>query len=214
MRTLASLCGVAATSLVATSASAAVFTGWTTSYTVNSAGDRVHSIYANFDVAGLIFLNCFDHEERAGAMGAKHNDMFTDVDGGVFGTWSPAGTNSGFNSTDSYVTATNNFGGGLTGTALDPSFNDDMGDHFNFHAGWYDASPGTMNVMAISHKVAQVVRSGSAADYRGFLKIGFKISNTTVALFGNGEYTLPGVPAPGALALLGIASLVSRRRRA
>ncbi len=199
---------------IAASAPGAVFTGWTSSMTTNSAGNEVWSLYANFDMAGLIFLNCFDHEERQGTMGALHNDMFTDPDGGVFGTWSPAGTNSGFNSTDSYVTATNSFGGGLTGTALDPSFNDNMGGGWAFHAGWYDASPGTMNVMGASHKVAQIVRSANAGYYRANLEIGFKISNTTTALFGNAEWSIGVVPAPGALALLGIAGLAGRRRRA
>ncbi|MSR18950.1 MAG: PEP-CTERM sorting domain-containing protein, partial [Phycisphaerales bacterium] len=46
-----------------------------------------------------------------------------------------------------------------------------------------------------------------------YLKIGFKVASTTTALFGQGNYTLVGVPAPGALALLGMAGFMSRRRR-
>ncbi|MSR19271.1 MAG: hypothetical protein EXS00_08980 [Phycisphaerales bacterium] len=65
--------------------------------------------------------------------------------------------------------------------------------------------------MGASFKVAQIVRSATEGDYTAYLKIGFKVASTTTALFGQGNYTL--TPAPGALALLGLAGIVSRRRR-
>ncbi|MSR19263.1 MAG: hypothetical protein EXS00_08940, partial [Phycisphaerales bacterium] len=56
-----SLFSLSAAAVVASSASAAVFTGWSATSTTNVNGDKVWSVYANFDMAGLVFLNCFNH---------------------------------------------------------------------------------------------------------------------------------------------------------
>ncbi len=203
---------------VASTASAG-FTGWSVEVGAADAnGNANYSVFLNVtNDFQYVFLNCFDYENRGGTMGAQHNDMFTDPDGGVFGTWSPAGTTAGLNAGDSYVTASGNYGGGLTGTALDPSFNDGVGDGLAFHSGWYDASPGSANnisMTTLKHKVAQIRRNVNLGNHDFWLRLGYKKANTTVALFGDGVITLVGVPAPGAIALLGLAGLTARRRRA
>jgi MYXO-CTERM domain-containing protein len=66
----------------------------------------------------------------------------------------------------------------------------------------------------------QIVREGDDAtngllQARFHLKTGFKLASTTQALFGIGSFTIGvvPVPAPGALALLGLAGAFGRRRR-
>jgi len=62
----------------------------------------------------------------------------------------------------------------------------------------------------------QIVRSGSGNDpiaTFGFT-VGWKLAGTTTALFaGAGQSISIGVPAPGAIALLGLAGMAARRRR-
>jgi uncharacterized protein (TIGR03382 family) len=63
----------------------------------------------------------------------------------------------------------------------------------------------------------QIIRQGDDSTNglgkaRFNLTSGFKIANTTTALFGFGSYVI-GVPAPGAVALLALAGLAARRRR-
>lgn len=216
MRKLTTLCGAATTALIASGASAAVFTGWTVSPSLNSDFNEVWEIRANFDTAGLVFLSCFDYEDHGGTpMAAIHADSLTDPAGGVFGSWRPAYTTPTQNPFDSYVTAHGTFGSPTSGgTTLGPSFDDTLGDHLAFHSEWYDPSPGTPNTIAgTSYKVAQIVRAVGLGVHTSYLKLSFKIPGTTTVLFGSGEWSI-GMPAPGALALLGLGSVFSRRRRA
>lgn len=212
--------GIAAA--IASTASAG-FTGWSVAYVENGDGSRTYQVSLNVTTdQQYVFLNCFNYEGQAGAaMGATHQDNYSDPEGGVFGSWSPAATNLAWhNAGDSYVTATGNYGGGATGTALDPSFNDEIGDGLAWHAGWYDASPGTANNISMStgsQRIMQITRNAGAVnsgDHVFWLRLGYKVANTTTALFGDGFITLAGVPAPGAIALVGLAGLTATRRRA
>jgi len=108
------------------------------------------------------------------------------------------------------------------GTALDPGFsNGGIVRDINNGAGWYDATPGTPNAIQAGGNqggyrilLAQIVRDGSGADDLAtfYLKHAFKVAGTTTALFAEGTFSI-GVPAPGAMALLGLAGLAGRRRR-
>ena len=88
--------------------------------------------------------------------------------------------------------------------------------------GWYDATPGTPNAIVAGGSqggyrilLAQSVRSGTDADALAtfYLKHAYKVAGTTTALFAEGTFSIGAVPAPGAIALLGLAGMAGRRRR-
>jgi hypothetical protein len=167
----------------------------------------------------------------SGIMNAVHNDNFqgdvdTDGDGtadlfGSMGTW--AGDASAMSTaqslTDSFVTM-QGIGNGW-GTALDPSFGTPYGPAAggisppNTNAGWYDATPGTQNLVGGTLKVRLLQIARIAADdtttYTANMTLGYAYLGSTVAQFGYGSFT---IPAPGAIALVGLAGLIGRRRRA
>ena len=189
-------------------------------------------------------LNCFDFGKAdstpknnqiaagsSGTMNAVHNDNFIgDVDNGdgtittgSMGTWSAGlGTmTASMALTDSFVTMQGILNG--WGTALDPSFGTPYGAAAggisppNSNAGWYDATPGTQNLIGATYRVRLLQIARVAADdnnlYTANLTLGYAYLGSTVAQFGYGSFTI-GAPAPGAIALVGLAGLVGRRRRA
>ena len=189
-------------------------------------------------------LNCFDFAKAdstpegnqiaagsSGIMNAVHNDnlmgdLDTDGDGytdviGSMGTWAAdaAAMSSTQALTDSFVTMQ---GIGLAwGTALDPSFGTAYGPQAggisppNTNAGWYDATPGTQNLIGTTYRVRVMQIARIAAEdnntYTANMTLGYAYLGSTVAQFGYGSFT---IPAPGAIALVGLAGLVGRRRRA
>ena len=167
----------------------------------------------------------------SGTMNAVHNDNFIgDVDNGdgtittgSMGTWSGGlGTmTASMALTDSFVTM-QGIGNGW-GTALDPSFGTPYGPQAggisppNTNAGWYDATPGTQNLIGATYRVRLMQIARIAADdtttYTANLTLGYAYLGSTDAQFGYGSFTI-GAPAPGAIALVGLAGLIGRRRRA
>ena len=173
-----------------------------------------------------------------GTMNARHQDAGEDEDGNPLGSWSAnvnlLGTTARDN--DSWVTVSGSGTSGGNDTALDPSFSYPAGStdrsFIPLAAGWYDATPGTANPVLAGTQgghngqnatggfqmlLMQIVREGDdetngMGRARFHLRTGFKVANTTQALFGFGSYSI-GVPAPGALALLGLAGAFGRRRR-
>ena len=189
-------------------------------------------------------LNCFDFAKAdatpegnqiaagsSGTMNAVHNDNFIgDVDNGdgtittgSMGTWSGGlGTmTASMALTDSFVTMQGILNG--WGTAFDPSFGTPYGPQAggisppNTNAGWYDASPNPQNLIGATYRVRLMQIARIAADdtttYTANLTLGYAYLGSTVAQFGYGSFTI-GAPAPGAIALVGLAGLVGRRRRA
>ena len=189
-------------------------------------------------------LNCFDFAKAdatpegnqiaagsSGTMNSVHNDNFqgdvdSDGDGfadvfGSMGTWAADGSAMTASQalTDSFVTM-QGIGNGW-GTALDPSFGTPYGPQAggisppNTNAGWYDATPGTQNLIGATYRVRLMQIARIAADdtttYTANLTLGYAYLGSTVAQFGYGSFT---IPAPGAIALVGLAGLVGRRRRA
>ena len=199
-------------------AASADFTGFTTERVVLSNGNIQYKVFANFDNVGLqtgqswVFLNAYSHSTVSGTMNAVHQDFFT-ADGEV-GTWQAGSSVSAADRDfDSWVTASGLATSSGWGTALDPGFTNGgtVGD-VNNGAGWYDATPGTANTVTGSRMlIMQVVRT-SAGDsvYTANLSLTYKVSGTSTALTGIGNYT---IPAPGALVLAGLAGLAGRRRR-
>jgi hypothetical protein len=209
--------------LVAASAASAGFTGFTSARTVLSNGNIQYKVFANFDAVGLpagqswVFLNAYSHSTVSGTMGAVHQDFFT-ADGEV-GTWQAGSSVSAADRDfDSWVTSSGLATSSGWGTALDPGFTNGgtVGD-VNNGAGWYDATPGTANSVAANQMlIMQVVRTAAAdaSAYVANLSITYKVSGSSTPIQpGAFQYTLGVVPAPGAVALAGIAGLTGRRRR-
>ena len=169
---------------------------------------------------------------RIGSMGAVHNDNYsggicidTDGDGypdvcGSVGTWvgDAAAMTTAQSLTDSFVTM-QGIGNGW-GTALDPSFAvpfgptaGDIAPPGNVNAGWYDSTPGTPNLVGAGLKVRllQIARlSTNTSVFTANMTLGYAAFGATTPLFGYGSFT---IPAPGAMALLGLAGAFGRRRR-
>ena len=168
---------------------------------------------------------------RVGAMGAVHNDNYigdidSDGDGyadvfGSVGTWvgDAAAMTTAQSLTDSFVTM-QGIGNGW-GTALDPSFAVPFGPTAGDiappgNAGWYDATPGTPNLVGAGLKVRllQIARlTSNTSVFSANMTLGYAAFGQTTPLFGYGSFTIGAVPAPGALALLGLAGAFGRRRR-
>ncbi len=203
------------------SVASAGFTGYSVQRSITAGGNIQYQVFANWDQSGLVFLNAFNFATQSGTMNARHQDFFT-ADGEV-GTWQAGSSVSAADrAEDSWVTASGLATSSGWGSALDPGFANGgtIGD-INNGAGWYDATPGTPNAIAGGGSqggyrilLAQIVRNGNDADALAtfYLKNAFKVAGTTTALFAEGTFTI-GVPAPGAMALLGVAGLAGRRRR-
>ena len=166
----------------------------------------------------------------SGTMNAVHNDNFqgdvdSDGDGyadvfGSVGTWvaDAAAMSSTQSLTDSFVTM-QGIGNGW-GTALDPSFAYPFGSLAydikapeNTNAGWYDSTPGTANLVGATLKVRllQIARlTSTTTSFTANMTLGYAAFGQTTPLFGYGSFT---IPAPGALALVGLAGAFGRRRR-
>jgi len=216
-----------AVAFVASSASAA-FTGFSVERAITAEGNTQYKIYANWDQNNAIMLNAFNFTQLSGALNARHQDNGIDENENPLGTWNPGlnGTTTARNN-DSWVTVSGSGTVASNDTALDPSFVFPAGStdrsFIPVNAGWYDPTPGAPNAVLAGGAqggyrmlLLQIVRSGSGADPIATfgMTVGWKLANTTTALFaGAGQVITIGVPAPGALALLGLAGLAARRRR-
>ena len=209
-----------AVALIASSSHAG-FSGYTVEQVNTDAGNTQFRVYANFDASGFVMLNILGFQSVSGAaMNARHQDNATDANENPSQSWNP-----GFNGTlavrneDSWVTASGSSTSGGNDTTLDPSFTPSNSSYIPNTSGWYDATPGAPNnVLAggASHRmlVLQIVRLGTGADAYATstfsMVTGYKVALTTTAQFGNGSFT---IPAPGALALVGLVGAFGRRRR-
>ena len=236
MKTYALLGAIA---LIASSASAQNpgFTGFSVVRVFTAEGNSVYSIYGNWNASNAIMLNAFDANILpgfSGMMNARHQDSAETPEGEPSSSWSASTNLAGTiaRNNDSWVTASGSGTSGGNGTALDPSFTPDNLSYIPTAAGWYDATPGTVNpVLAgtlgghagqnatggFQMLLAQIARTGNdSTNGMGLcvttMKVGFKAAGATSPLFGQGSFTI-GVPTPGALALLGLAGAFGRRRR-
>jgi MYXO-CTERM domain-containing protein len=216
--------------MATTSASHAGFTGFTSERLVTAAGNTQYSVYANFDSVGLpsgkswVFLNAYNCQGVSGSMNARHQDAAEDVDGNPTSSWSASANLLGATArdNDSWVTASGSGTSAGADASLDPSFNNTVFDRIvgsGGGAGWFDATPGTQNLVAAGGasgfriKLIQIVRTGndnSTGLYTGSMFITYKVQDNSAPLTGSGSFT---IPAPGAIALAGLAGLTGRRRR-
>ncbi len=210
-----------AVALIASSSHAG-FSGYTVEQVNTDAGNTQFRVYANFDASGFVMLNILGFQSVSGAaMNARHQDASETPAGEPGQSWSANYNLLGAvaRDNDSWVTASGSSTSGGNETSLDPSFTPSNSSYIPNTSGWYDSTPGVPNnVLAggASHRmlVLQIVRSGTGADAYATstfsMVTGYKVALTTTAQFGNGSFT---IPAPGALALVGLVGAFGRRRR-
>ena len=220
--------------VVAASAASAGFTGYTVDRVVTAAGNTQYSVFANFDSVGLpsgkswVFLNAYNYQGVSGSMNARHQDAAEDIDGNPSSSWLATANLLGATArdNDSWVSASGSGTSAGADASLDPSFNNTVFDRIvgsGGGAGWFDVTPGTQNLVAAGGasgfriKLIQIVRTGddnTTGDgiYTASMFFVYKVQDTSAPLTGSGNFSI-GVPAPGAIALAGLAGLTGRRRR-
>ena len=210
--------------LITSSASAQNgFTGFSVVRSITAAGNTQYKIYGNWSTASSFsIVNAFDFNVApgfSGTMNARHQDAAEDAEGDPSQSWS-ANFNllgSTARNEDSWVTMTGLGTSAGNDTSLDPGFTPSNASFIPVAGGWFDATPGVANLTGASLLLLQIVRAGDdSTNGMGMcistLKVGFKVSGSTTAIIGAGSFTI-GAPAPGALALLGLAGAFGRRRR-
>ena len=213
------------TALILTGTASAEFIGFDGTLTVNGDGNNVVQMFAVFDGADAVGLNVFNGEITAnGAF------LHSDVQVAAGGTWNPTASIDipGFadSSKDSYVTMGYGVGANAAtnGTALDPGFGAGLGGSIPAGAGWYNGNPNNLQtasafaggrdgISGYAVMIGQFVWNGDTNVDGAFVFSAEMGSNTgagTEVDFGADTFT---IPAPGALALLGLGGLATRRRR-
>jgi MYXO-CTERM domain-containing protein len=198
-------------------------------------------VFANFNGATDTVLNVFNFQAQGGwgahldaASGFWHKDN-SDYSGGVlgqeYGTWAPqltgsATTNRPF---DSFLLIGGNPAAANT-TNADPSWGlagaggwnqaqIPTTDLTNANAiGWFNSSPpnnqgrvGVAPNTATQVKLGQFILSQGDSAFRTYtLRTAYNNGTGGGVVFADGSFSLP---APGAIALLGLAGLAGRRRR-
>jgi len=229
--------------LAVVSSASATFTGYvvtSTNVTSGSTNLTVYTVAARFNGPTDTVLNAFNFRStngNASLVGFWHKDNASYNSGVLsqeFGTWNPSqtGSNTANRPFDSYVTigsqalATNTsnadpswMSGGNTDTR---TWNrPDLPN--NGTLGWFNSNPPNLQgrvgnspgLPTTDVRIGQFVLSASDTALRSFsIEIGYNsgIAGAPVQ-FGIGTFDLGAVPAPGAVALLGLAGLAGRRRR-
>lgn len=202
-----------ATAALAASAHAG-FTGFTTEIQDIGGGQFVSRVFATYSQSNDTLLNVFGiayvggfNTTDMGPGNFVHNDL-------AGGSWSPQFALAN----DSFVTIGGN-PGFTNSTAADPNWGVSGFQQTGLvtNAGWFNQNPPNLQGQAgagLKTLIMQVVHS---ADQRWdiFAKVGYNQGLGTPTVFGEGILSIGNaVPAPGALALLGLAGLAGRRRRA
>ena len=211
------------TALLLTGAASADFLGFDGTLTENSEGNNVVQVFAVFDNADAVALNVFNSD-----IGASSVFIHNDVQVGAGGTWVPSASLDipGFSDSgnDSYVTIGYGVGAAAAtnGTNLDPGFGETggLGGTIPVGAGWFNGNPpneqgasafggGRDGISGYAVMVGQFVYSGDIF-FSFDAEMGANSGAGTEVVFGADVFT---IPAPGALALLGLGGLAASRRR-
>jgi len=214
-----------------TSAASASFTGWFfDSYATDDMAFAVIDVYAQFDDDTDTVLNVFNSMISTSTGVGFHHSDFNTLGGGT-GLWNVTntanipGTLSPDN--DSFVL----IGGAVAdatnpnSTSLDPSFDPAGGGTVAENAGWFNSNPPNLQGRVdadLRTWVARFVIEGTdaavtlnfAANLGYNQGLGTEAQNAYDGGQGSGPmFEADFVPAPGAIALLGLAGLAGRRRR-
>ena len=199
------------------------FTGY--SVTADTVGNLTkYTLFGNFNGATDTVLNAFHISLVSGSTSFYHADALNGgVSSNVAGTWNPQfvlvpgamdsyvciGGGEGFASGNS-TAADPDWGAAGFNAAQIPYGNGNMGP------GWFNQNPpnlqGRVNAQG-QVKLGQFVVASDAADATIRLKLGFNNGQGGGVQFADSTFTLGAIPAPGAVALLGLAGLAGRRRR-
>ena len=208
-------------------AASAAFLGYECDITTVGGLAKIQ-VFAKFNGATDTVLNAFHFNKTVGGGSPvfHHADALTGgVDSTVAGTWNPQFVLAP-GAMDSYVCigGGEGFASGNT-TNADPDFGaagfnqaqipflGAPGNTTN-GPGWFNSNPpnnqGRVNAQG-RVKIGQFVVGANEGPYLFFLKIGYNSGQPgSVVQFGEGTFC---VPAPGALALLGLAGFTRRRQR-
>jgi hypothetical protein len=201
-----------------------------TSTTNSGVALDVYNVFARFNGPTDTLLNAFNFNRVDGsATNMFYHKDNSDYNGGVlsnqYGTWAPQLTGSATLNRpfDSYLVIGGN-AGATNATNADPSW-PAAGGGWNradipngFNIGWFNSSPpnlqgrvGQPGNTATDVRVGQFVVGSGVDGGTWNLKIGYN-SGVSGAPVQFAETTF-SLPAPGAIALLGLAGLAGRRRR-
>ena len=223
--------GASVATIIAAGASAEITGAMTYDYTITAedfggtmVNVNVSDLYLTSNDAADVALNVYNMQMAASGM-VNYFQSITGTGwqptnlGGIFDT-------EALRSADSFVTIgrfdqggtpdpEQNVGAGA-GTGLDPNFGGNTAAYPGDLAGWYNGSPPSLNGAVGDTIVGLGVLVGRFAWGDNF-----DISGSTLEVTWNQGLGTPGqqagfvvnVPAPGALALLGLAGIAGRRRR-
>ncbi len=178
----------------------------------------VFDIYAEFTDDSFAVLNVFNADVTTYDGGGFHHNDLADATGG---SWKPSfsfdipGAYDPMR--DSYVTIGYGVGAlaALNQTALDPGFDPSNTPYIPTNAGWFNLTPDNAQYSSDGRlHIAHLVREFPSGGVENFLfsaEIGYNTGPGTEVSFGEGFFG--GIPAPGGIALFGLAGLHSRRRR-
>jgi hypothetical protein len=217
-----------------TSVSSASFVDYvvTKTQTSNSGVDLdVYTLWARFNGATDTIVNAFNFNRLdSGVTNIFYHKDNASSNSGVlqkaFGTWNPqqTGSNTLNRPFDSFLTIGGN-ASGTNSTNADPSWGGlswarpDVPNGAN--VGWFNSNPpnlqgrvGNPGNLIDSVRLGQFVIDRDTYGGTWNLKIGYNsgVAGSPVQ-FAEATFSLGVIPAPGAMALLGLAGLAGRRRR-
>lgn len=230
--TLLAIAGAAA---VAAGASAE-FTGWVASVRSAPGDQTIIDVYAGFNSSTDRLLNVFNMNIAVNAASAVQSTNAGEQ------SWRRADGVSNTSSLDSFVTLGGYVDGGVRYASStvqgDPSFtnyNTAGATTIPSQAGWYNADPNSLDVAATLLSGSPGFPQGSrdprsaGGQYgvwvahilvnKAITNASWSLSFTGFAAYNDGVFNADArmfhviVPAPGAIALLGLAGLAGRRRR-
>jgi MYXO-CTERM domain-containing protein len=199
---------------------------------VNGQDYCVGRLYICFDVQTGVLLNAYNTTASLNQGTFNHNDFTTGGVNAPIGSWSPNNFFPplfGNPAIDSYLTiggTTSNAALNANTTTFDPSFNGGNGSSVGGGGGWFNSNPTNLQGKSgvidgqpgwytlVGQFVVLGDGSGTTLSYNGSFtgNNGLGTPAQQVTYTGLFEFCGP-VPAPGALALLGLAGLAGGRRR-
>ena len=223
------LLAVGATALIAGAAAADITGAYVVSYSVTAADFdgsdvtvNVTDVYMTSNDSADTLLNVYNLSMANGSESITYFQSFTGTG------WQPNNLGGPFDTealqlADSFVTI-GGFGadgrqapGAGAGTGLDPNFGGNNAAAPGNLAGWYNGSPPSLNgaVMDYDSGISNAVLIGRFSSTEAISPTVLSLEVTWNQGLGTdgvqGGFTI--TPAPGALALLGLAGIAGRRRR-
>ena len=220
--------GLGLVSIVAATASADITGAYVVGYSVTAADFdgsdvtvNVQDLYLSSDNASDVALNVFNYNASSTAA-SSYFQSFTGTG------WTPTNLGGPFDtaalrSADSFVTIGGFAAGGQAeqapgagaGTGLDPNFGGNGAAAPGLDAGWYNGSPPSLNGQVLDNDGTLGVLIGRFSTIGDSDLVGGTLEVTWNQGLGTpGEQAAFTItPAPGALALLGLAGFAGRRRR-